>query len=308
MSNLQTIQTCVCHNYEIIKLIIQDAEHMFENKTHEVLDEPEENVKQLPPTNFDMDKIKTTLKQFVRDWSDVGEEERKTCYNPVIAEVKDRFPLETRDPSTVSILVPGAGLGRLAYEFAKIGYSCQGNEWSLFMLFASNFVLNKCREVNSFTLYPWVHQWTNNKYTEDQTQPITFPDVNPSDLPLNSNFSMAAGDFLEVYQEAESFDCIATVFFIDTAHNVILYLETIHKILKPGGCWINLGPLLYHYADVENETSIELSYEDLIEVVKKVGFEIEKEETNLRTTYTQSPHSMLQYEYHSVFFVAKKPS
>lgn len=46
-------------------------------------------------------------------------------------------------PSDVHILVPGAGLGRLAFEIAKRGYTCQGNEFSLFMLFASNFVLNK---------------------------------------------------------------------------------------------------------------------------------------------------------------------
>lgn len=45
----------------------------------------------MPPTNFDMDKVKTTLKQFVRDWSTSGEEERKACYDPVIAEVKDLF-------------------------------------------------------------------------------------------------------------------------------------------------------------------------------------------------------------------------
>lgn len=39
----------------------------------------------------------------------------------------------------------------------------------------------------------------------------------------------------------ESWDCVATCFFIDTAHNVIEYMETIWKILKPGGAWINLG-------------------------------------------------------------------
>ncbi len=47
------------------------------------------------------------------------------------------------DPSSISVLVPGAGLGRLAFEIARRGYTCQGNEFSLFMLFASNFVLNK---------------------------------------------------------------------------------------------------------------------------------------------------------------------
>ena len=35
----------------------------------------------------------------------------------------------------------------------------------------------------------------------DQIEPIRFPDVDPSDVPPNANFSMAAGDFLEVYQE-----------------------------------------------------------------------------------------------------------
>ncbi|CAF4925215.1 unnamed protein product, partial [Rotaria socialis] len=30
--------------------------------------------------------------------------------------------------SSTQILVPGAGLGRLSWEFARLGYACQGNE------------------------------------------------------------------------------------------------------------------------------------------------------------------------------------
>lgn len=51
------------------------------------------------------------------------------------------------DVSEVRVLVPGAGLGRLAWEIACLGYSCQGNEWSFFMLFSSNFVLNRYKGV-----------------------------------------------------------------------------------------------------------------------------------------------------------------
>ena len=51
----------------------------------------------------------------------------------------------------------------------------------------------------------------------------------------------------------ELWDCVVTCFFIDTAHNVIEYIECISKILKKGGVWINIGPLLYHYTEQMNE-------------------------------------------------------
>ena len=44
----------------------------------------------------------------------------------------------------------------------------------------------------------------------------------------------------------ETWDCVVTCYFIDTAHNVIAYIENISKILKPGGYWINLGTLTVH--------------------------------------------------------------
>jgi len=46
-----------------------------------------------------------------------------------------------------------------------------------------------------------------------------------------------------------AWDCVATCFFLDTAHNVVEYLDIIHRILVPGGVWVNLGPLSCHHSD-----------------------------------------------------------
>ncbi|KAM6944402.1 carnosine N-methyltransferase isoform 1-T2 [Lycodopsis pacificus] len=305
LSNLARISQCADHNQEILQGIVHNSLHMFENIEYGEREDPR---KVSPSTTFDMDKLKSTIKQFVRDWSETGRAERDTCYLPIIEEIQRLFPNDQYDVSRVSVLIPGAGLGRLAWEIARLGYICQGNEWSFFMLFSSNFVLNRCETVNSLTLYPWIHQFSNNKKSSDQTRPIIFPDVNPQSLPLDADFSMVAGDFVEVYSESDSWDCVATCFFIDTAHNVIEYVETIWKILKPGGVWINLGPLLYHFENMANELSVELSYEDIRTAIVNVGFHIEVEKPSVQTTYTENDRSMLRYVYDCVFFVARKPA
>ncbi|KAM9743531.1 carnosine N-methyltransferase [Menidia menidia] len=304
--NLARITQCADHNQEILHAIVHNSLHMFENVEYGEWEKDPRKVR--PSTTFDMDKLKSTIKQFVRDWSEAGQAERDTCYKPIIQEIKRLFPSDKYDVSKVSVLVPGAGLGRLAWEIAQQGYTCQGNEWSFFMLFSSNFVLNRCEQVNALTLYPWIHQFSNNKKSSDQTRPIRFPDINPQSLPYDADFSMVAGDFVEVYTEPESWNCVATCFFIDTAHNVLEYMDTIWQILKPGGVWINLGPLLYHFENMANELSVELSYEDIRTAMVKLGFIIEVENESMQTTYTENDRSMLRYVYDCIFFVARKPA
>uniref|UniRef100_A0A6J0TBD3 carnosine N-methyltransferase n=1 Tax=Pogona vitticeps TaxID=103695 RepID=A0A6J0TBD3_9SAUR len=303
LPHLDKIRKCIDHNQGILQSIVKDCTNMFENKEYG----DDGNGKITPASTFDMDKLKSTLKQFVRDWSETGKPERDSCYQPIINEIVKNFPKDRWDLSKVNVLVPGAGLGRLAWEIAMLGYTCQGNEWSLFMLFSSNFVLNRCCATNSYKLYPWIHQFSNNKKSADQIQPIYFPDVDPHSLPPGANFSMTAGDFQEIYSECNIWDCIATCFFIDTAHNVIDYIDTIWKILKPGGIWINLGPLLYHFENLANELSIELSYEDIKNVMLQYGFRIEVENESVLTTYTVNELSMMKYYYECVMFVVRKP-
>lgn len=95
-------------------------------------------------TFTELDKIRTVLKQFARDWSVQGAKEREDCYSPILNEIKHIYGhlgLESR--KEVHILVPGSGLARLARDIASLGFSVQGNEFSFYMLLCSNFILNQ---------------------------------------------------------------------------------------------------------------------------------------------------------------------
>jgi len=65
---------------------------------------------------------------------------------------------------------------------------------------------------------------------------VHVPDMLPGDgLENFGRMRMSAGDFVEVYSapgQAQRFDCVVTCFFLDTAHNVLQYLEIISHILK----------------------------------------------------------------------------
>lgn len=71
---------------------------------------------------------------------------------------------------------------------------------------------------------------------------VSIPDELPAEAAgaagaAGLRLSMAAGDFVEVYEgvdQAGRFDCVATCFFIDTAHNIIRYMEVIRHCLKVG--------------------------------------------------------------------------
>ena len=66
-----------------------------------------------------------------------------------------------------------------------------------------------------------------------------------------------------------------------------------------------MGPLLYHYSEMRDECSIELSWEEIKKILPKFGFAIKKEEI-IECTYTSDPDTMMKVLYKCIFFVAVK--
>ncbi|KAK9155307.1 hypothetical protein Sjap_002787 [Stephania japonica] len=258
----------------------------------------------------DVDKVRCIIRNIVRDWAQEGWREREQCYKPILEELDRLFPSRSTD-SPPCCLVPGAGLGRLALEISCLGFISQGNEFSYYMMICSSFILNHAQMAGEWTIYPWIHSNCNSISDKDQLRPVSIPDIHPASAGITEGFSMCGGDFVEVYSDTSqkgAWDAVVTCFFLDTAHNIVEYIEIISNILRVGGVWINLGPLLYHFADAfgtEDEMSIELSLEDVKKAAFHYGFHLEREKT-IETTYTTNPRSMMQNRYYAAFWTMIK--
>lgn len=287
-------------------------------------------------TPADLDKARSTVRQLYRDWSLEGLDERKACYEPVLKDL-DRCYDHVGDKALVKILVPGAGLGRLMYEICHSGFTVEGNEISHHQLMTSNWILNHTQVGEQHNLYPFALDFSNVVCRSHQMKSVRIPDIHPGlelqgpgGTPAVERMSMTAADFLLLYsdeQHKNRFDAVATVFFLDTAPNVIRYIETIRNCLKDDGLWINLGPLLWHFtergppieeqstrkiptqeaAGIDAPGSVELTEDEVLMLVQEMGFHIETHEIRMDGTgYIQNPQSMLQNVYRNSHWTARK--
>ena len=248
-----------------------------------------------PPGTFvprtapgDAEKVRYVLRNLSRDWSAEGSTERGESYAPLLAALQKHLP-PVAGAEPPRLLVPGAGLGRLCVDAAAAGYAAEGNECSYFMLLTSSFVMNHLGSSGAppLPIHPWVTNPCNHISHADALRPHPIPDLRAGDAADAAgarwgSLGMAAGEFCDVYGQpgyAGAFDCCATCFFLDVSHNVVETLQVLAAALRPGGVWVNCGPLLWHWADAHTylatpELSIELPLDEVLRLAQAVGFEL----------------------------------
>ena len=254
---------------------------------------------------IEINKLRSTLKLFIRDWTIEGKKERDITYIPVMEEIKKYLT----DFKNKKILVPGAGLCRLAFEIAKLGCETDAIEVSYYMIICSDFIFNSNFVKNQYKIQPLIHSFNCLIKENDPFQIFNFPDENINDIMNKKDFgklNIIPGDFILSYKDKNNcYNGVITSFFLDTANNIIQFIEIIYNILKKGGIWINIGPLLYHFHDVQNEVSIELSWEEVKKIILKFGFEI-KNEKMINSTYSSVEDRLKTTFYTCIFFTAIK--
>lgn len=164
-------------------------------------------------------------------------------------------------------------------------------------------------ETHQHIISPFSHRFSNQRSNTHLFRNITFPDVLPR---YSTHFQIAEGDFLKHKPTGEKYDYIITQFFIDTGSNVVATLQQIRELLKEGGKWINLGPLLWSGG---GSVAMELNLEEVLQLAQDVGFELkgdgaEVEERYRRRTieceYTADRLGTFRRVYHAEFWVATK--
>jgi hypothetical protein len=233
------------------------------------------------------DEAAQVVAHIVRDWTTEGQWIRASLYGWCCDKVQD-YAISDPSPKTpsrqLSILVPGAGLGRLAYDLAtmttktttpsrmNVVVSVEAVEASLSMSAAAAAILQR-RVHGSLHAYA-TDILANEVESERRYDQIEFPDVDLTDTTAADMYlSYTVSDFLLLpslsgYQSNS--DVIVTCYFIDTARNILDYIHAIRMLLKPRtGLWINVGPLQWHRG-----SHIPLAANELLQVIKSAGFEV----------------------------------
>lgn len=223
-------------------------------------------------------RVIEALGHYTRDWqpNNIGLE-LLPIYEYISLQLSAIIPMESQKETC--LVFPGSGLGRLAHEFAGWGYgSVHSIEFSGLMNAFVDFNYSVPSR-DAYTLFPYIHTCSDFYSTESQLRTFEFKPLGskPENLHLHQedfrNFDIPNRDS---YKNI----VVVTAFFIDTAENLMEYLDKIEKLVSPNGkvqrgYWINVGPLKYGSA-----AQVELNADELKEVRQCLGWK------DYNSTYT----------------------
>ncbi|KAJ5441863.1 hypothetical protein N7445_004870 [Penicillium cf. griseofulvum] len=217
-----------------------------------------------------------------RDWSTQGVKERQAVFPPVLDGLEQHFGGNGgREQGACT-------RKRLASDLADLGYDVTANELDYGSILAYHLLTNHTSSLHQHTLQPFVTKWTHQANPSSRYSTLTVPDHWP-----NKAVKLVEGDFLEMFPEDGEFDAVVTLFFIDISNNVIDFLSNIHRLLKPGGVWINLGPLKWG-----THTALQLSAEEVLQLADTLGFDVDHtSRKSIDSLYSEQPETLLKFTY-----------
>ena len=192
-----------------------------------------------------------------------------------LARIEAALPPERPD----SLLVLGSGAGRLSADLhallaPKITLASDINP---LLLACSHQLVAK---QTTFTL-PELYTYPQKGYPLNQNWTLK-----PLPNPTNPGWFVLGADVWNMPLKPQSMDMIVTSWLMDVnGGDVKDFIAVIDYLLKPGGTWINTGPLLYSR---DNSFSRKYGHEEIIQFANMMGFSLYHESTD-NTAHLASP-------------------
>lgn len=249
-------------------------------------------------------RISESLSHLCRDWSPDFQNEVR----PITEYIESQLlSIPNVDSERNLLVIPGSAVGYIPYRLSKKFPKLQVEsiEWSNLMYICNQFALN-CKE--DVELSPFSQYYSNQIDWKSQTKSIRIPlkDVTTE----NKNLKPLWGDFRSYMPDRTNTlinnIIVISVYFLDTAENVLEYLETIESLSKHCGKelhWINIGPLKYGTRPMVQFTVDELKQLRQIRGWKDIHSEVINKQPNLNG-YLTNTDSLYQgyyglYKFHS---------
>lgn len=263
---LNTVDKYFDKNNQVISTIVSNAIKKYDIKEYE-LKLVEGQATANKRNNYF--RVVESLCHFARDWPVEPSDE----VSPLLEYIKEQCK-DLNHEKTIAI-VPGSGLGKVSHTLAEMKFSSvHAIEFSWLMVLMNEFLYSKS-EKQKLKIYPYLHTYSNHLTLEDQLRPVEISHSISKPLNLeihNADFTkFKIQEHLNPSETPENL-VFVTCFFLDTAENLVEYLQSINSIsstFKGKKKWINLGPLKYGTA-----AKIELSNDELKTLVKSMGWDI----------------------------------
>lgn len=292
LDKLNTIESLIGQNQKVLNKVVD-----FTMSTYDLRFSDFDLIKNI--TDNSSFKVIEGLSHFSRDWNQVSmPEELQPIYDYIINSIK---ALDSINLDKTTIIMPGSGLGRIPHELSKQGYHVNSIELNGLMYLFNKFIY--ANDVSGLEIYPYIHLLSNFTTLKNQFRSVMLPSVSK---PQTLNIWLE--DF-KFFESPTNFDSIVvvTVFFIDTAENLVDYLDTINELVKgyKSKYWINIGPLKYGTAP-----QVELNAEELKLLREKMGWQDLQNYNSLEThklfPYVTDKQSLWQGYYGVVGWCCRK--
>lgn len=170
-------------------------------------------------------------------------------------------PERTMLDSAGRVAVYGAGAGRLAVELHQArprGETLALDVNPLPFLVADRLLSGETVELPEFPVDP------------DGEEAVVVPRAITSPLTVRNGFSLIFADALRPPFPPGSLDAVVTVWFVDVARSDVRQTAAaINRVLRPGGLWLNVGPLRFH-----SVLSRSYTIEEVHDIVAASAFEV----------------------------------